>query len=142
VRFHSYQEVYDSFDSPNINVFKEQIATFREMCMVAPPSPEQMRDFDFMVTWGEMFTLLVYGHLILEAAKIYDVDKDLLEEIFDFMIRDFSKFAVELQAKPSATEKQIEYAMKMVKRPVPDKERFERMVKKVYSYADAYEMNP
>ncbi len=58
------------------------------------------------------------------------------------MIRDFSKFAIDLQAKPSATDKHVEYATKMIKRPVPNKERFERMVERVYSYADAYEMNP
>ena len=142
VRFHDYQEVYDSWDLPNINVFKEQIATFKEMCMAAPPTPQQMMDFDFMLPWGEMFAQLVYGHLILEAAKLYDVDDDLLDEIFDFMVRDFSKFAIDLQAKPSATDKHVEYATKMIKRPVPNKERFERMVERVYSYADAYEMNP
>jgi len=112
----------------------------------APPIAEQTRDFDFLAAVGELFTLLVYGHLIIEAVKVYrgmyDVSDELLDQIFEVFVRDFSKFAVELMAKPSATEKQIEYCRKMVKRPVPNQERFEKVLKEVYSLKDAYEMNP
>jgi len=142
VKFHDYRKAYESFELPNVNIFKEQLETFKEMCMNATPTPEQMMDFDFMTTWGEIFTLIVYGQLVLEAAKLYDIDEDLVDEIFDFLVRDFSKFAVELQSKPSCTEKQIEYCQKMIKRPYPNKERFERVVQMVYAHKDEYEMSP
>ena len=31
-----------------------------------------------------------------------NVDNDLLDQIFDFMVRDFSKFALQLYSKPAA----------------------------------------
>jgi acyl-CoA dehydrogenase len=43
----------------------------REMMMKTPPSAEQAKDIDFLLTAGEMFTLVVYGQLMLENAKIY-----------------------------------------------------------------------
>ena len=36
--------------------------------------------------------------------KIYDVEDELLDQIFDFMIRDFSKFALQLYSKTSSTD--------------------------------------
>lgn len=57
------------------------------------------------------------GELILENAKIYNVDKDLLDQIFDFMVRSFSKYALQIYHKPSSTEKQMELCMKMIASP-------------------------
>jgi acyl-CoA dehydrogenase len=146
VRFHDYHKAYNSIELPNVNVFKEQIETFREMIANASPSFEQMRDFDFLASLGELFTLLVYGHLIIEAKHVYiglyDVSDELLDQIFEVFVRDFSKFAVELMAKPTTTEEQLNYCRKMVKRPVPSKDRFEKVLEEVYSLKDAYEMNP
>ena len=41
IKFHDYRIAYDSYDLPNLSVFKEQIKLFREMMMKAPPSAEQ-----------------------------------------------------------------------------------------------------
>lgn len=146
VRFHDYQKVYAIVDLPNVNVFKEQIETFKNMIATATPTAEQMRDFDFLATIGELFTLLVYGQLIIEAKKVhrglYDVSNDLLDQIFELFVKDFSKFAVELMAKPSATEEQKEFCRKMIRASVADHKRFERVLGEVYALRDAYEMNP
>jgi acyl-CoA dehydrogenase len=91
IKFHDYRIAYDSYDLPNLSVFKEQIKLFREMMMKAPPSAEQAQDIDFLLTAGEMFTLVVYGQLIPENAKIYELDTQVLDQIFDVMVRDFSK---------------------------------------------------
>ena len=104
IKFHDYRIAYDSVDLPNLAVFKEQIALFKEMAMLAPPTTAQAKDIDFLLTVGEMFTLVVYGQLILENAKIYEVETELLDQIFDFMVRDFSKFALQMYSKPSSTE--------------------------------------
>ncbi len=127
VRFHDYRVAYDSFDLPNLGVFKAQIALFKEMAMLAPPTPEQAKDIDFLLTVGEMFTLVVYGQLILENAKIYQTESALLDQIFDFMVRDFSKFALQLYSKPSSTEAQMAQCLKMIKKPVTDDARYRQV---------------
>jgi acyl-CoA dehydrogenase len=71
------------------------------------------------------------------------VDKDLLDQIFDFMVRDFSKYALQLYHKPSSTEKQMELCMKMIRKPAVDEARYERVLNNhVYALKDTYEMNP
>jgi len=71
-----------------------------------------------------MFTLVVYGQLILENARIYGVDTNLLDQIFDFMVRDFSGFALQLHSKPSSTEAQMAACLKMLRKPVVDDARY------------------
>ena len=55
----------------------------------------------FLLALGELFTLVVYGQLILENARLYAIDDDTVDQIFDFMVRDFSKYAP-VTAPPSA----------------------------------------
>jgi acyl-CoA dehydrogenase len=105
-------------------VFKEQIKLFREMMMKAPPSAEQAKDIDFLLTAGEMFTLVVYGQLILENARIYGLEGAVIDQIFDVLVRDFSKFALQLYSKPSSTPLQMEQCLKMLKKPVVDAARY------------------
>ena len=143
VRFHDYKLAYDSMDLPNLNIFKSQLELFRELLREAAPDKAQMKDIDFMLTMGELFTLIVYGQLILENARIEQVHDDLVDQIFDFMVRDFSKFAVQLLTKTSSTEKQMEYCRKMIKKPAVDHERFQRVwTGYAYTLKDTYEMTP
>jgi acyl-CoA dehydrogenase len=142
IQFHNFNTVYDAWDLPNINIFKEQIAVYVEFGSKATPREAQAKDLDFLLIAGELFTLVVYGQLILENAKHYDISDDLLEQIFDFLIRDFSKFAVQLYSKPSSTKKQQKYCLEMVRKPAKDKERFKKILEEVYAFKDYYEMNP
>jgi acyl-CoA dehydrogenase len=86
----------------------------------ATPTPEQQKDIDFLLILGELFTCVVYGQMILENTKITNVDRDLLDQIFDFMVRYFSKYALQLYHKPSSTEKQMELCMKIIRKPAVD----------------------
>jgi len=124
IRFHDYRIAYDSYDLPNLNVFKEQVALFKEMAVLAPPTKAQATDIDFLLTAGEMFTLVVYGQLILENAGIYKVETEMLDQIFDFMVRDFSKFALQMYSKPSSSEGQMAQCLKMIRKPVVDDPRY------------------
>jgi len=143
IQFNDYNAAYGSYDFANLAVFKEQIATFKEFLTAATPSKEQSEDIDFLLIVGELFTCVVYGQLILENAKIYNVDKDLLDQIFDFMVRDFSRYALQLYSKPSSTAKQMELCMKMIRKPNVDQRRYERVWNEfVYALKDTYEMNP
>ena len=65
-----------------------------------------------------------------------------MDQIFDFMVRDFSKFALQLYSKASSTPKQMELCMKIIKKPVVNPERFNRIWEKhVYSLKETYRMN-
>jgi acyl-CoA dehydrogenase len=142
IQFHDYKIAYDSVDLPNINMFKEQIELFKEMLMAAPPDESQQKDIDFLLILGELFTLVAYGQVIIEKAKIESLDDDLLEQIFDFMVRDFSKFALQIYSKTSSRPEQMDYCMKLIRKPVPNPERFDRVWGKyVFAQKDAYEMN-
>ena len=91
---------------------------------------------------GELFTLVAYGQLIIENAKIYEIHDDIIDQIFDFMVRDFSKYALRLYSMTSSTSQQMELYMKMIKKPVVDEERFDRIWNNyVYALKDTYEMN-
>jgi len=143
IQFHDYMEAYNSIDLPNVNIFKEQIEALKTLLMTAPPSKEQTRDIDFLLCMGELFTLVAYGQLIIEKGKMDGLGDDLLEQIFDFMVRDFSKFALQLYTKTSSTEAQMAGCLKMIRKPVVDEERFQRVwQKEVLSLTDTYEMNP
>jgi len=142
IQFHDYALAYDSVDLPNVSIFKEQIATFKKMLFTARPTDEQIKDIDFLLNVGELFSLVAYGQLIIENAEIYDIDDDVLDQVFDFMIRDFSRFALQVYSKTSSSEKQMALCLKMIKKPVVNPGRFERVWRKyAYALADAYEMN-
>jgi len=104
---------------------------------------QMMNDFDYLLGVGEIFTLVAYGQLIIESAAMENIDDGLLDQIFDFMVRDFAEYGLDLYSKPASTDKQQEACLKMVKRPVPNQERFDTVLKDhVYSLINAYEMKP
>ncbi len=141
IQFHDYNKAYDAYDLPNVNLFKEQIALLKETLMMAGPTPDQQKDIDFLLSVGELFTMVVYGQLVLENAKIWNIHDDLIDQIFEVFVGDFSKYALQIYSKPSSTEKQSEYAMKMIKKPIADAERTKRIwEQEVYALKGMYEM--
>jgi acyl-CoA dehydrogenase len=142
IRFHDYRLAFDSYDLPNISLFKEQIAVFCDLLSTAPPTESQMKDIDFLLAGGELFTLVVYAQLILENARIYSIDKGLIDQIFDFLVRDFSRFALQLYSKPTSTKEQMTLCMKMIRRPLLDETRYGAVWNDhVLALKGAYEMN-
>ena len=101
-----------------MTIFREQIEVFKEMLMAAGPNEGQQKDIDFLLTLGELFTLVVYGQLILENAAILGIENDLLDQIFDFMVRDFSTYALQIYEKTSSTTEQMHACLKMIRKPV------------------------
>ena len=143
IRFHDYHPAFSCFDLPNIHIFKGQIAAFKELLAFATPDEAQQKDVDFLLALGEIFTLVVYAQLILENAKIYAINAPLLDQIFDFLVRDFSRHALNIYSKPISTPKQMEYCLKMICKPAVDHARFGQVwQEQVYPLKDAYEMNP
>ena len=141
IRFHDWRQAYDAFAQvPNVGRFVEQAEGLKTLLTTAPPSEEQIKDLDFMLTLGELFTLVVYGQLICEQAALEGLDDDTIDQIFDVMVRDFSAYAVALHGRASSTEAQQEWALAHVRKPVVDGERFERLFERVGGLAGAYEM--
>ncbi|WP_114719686.1 acyl-CoA dehydrogenase family protein [Rhodococcus sp. AG1013] len=143
VQFQDWTRVFDEHaDIPNVARFHEQALELRELLATAGPDDAQREDLDFLLTVGHLFELVVYGQLILEQADIVGLDRDLLEQIFDFQIRDFSRYAVALHGKPSSTDAQQEWAIGAIRKPAVDTERFDRVWEQVVGYDGAYEMRP
>ena len=140
IRFHDYRIVYDSVDLPNVNIFKEQLEAFIRFMAQATPDDEQKKNLDFLLSLGELFTIVVYGQLIIENARIYDISDILLDQIFNFIVRDFSKYSLQLYSKLSSTEQQQDILLRMIKKPHVDKEHFETVWKDVYYLNGIYEM--
>ena len=144
IRFHDYNATFESYALrvPNVRVFGEQVKTFKEMLARATPDEAQQKDIDFLLTLGEAFTQVVYAQLILENARIYGVDDDTVDQIFDCMVRDLSKFALQLYTKPSSTQAQMDYCLELIRKPVVDEARYLRVWNQVLALKDEYEMNP
>ena len=77
-----------------------------------------------------------------EQAHLIDLDRDLVDQIFDFQLRDFSAHAIALHGKPSSTSAQQQWALAAVRRPVANPDRFARVWAHVKAYDGAYEMRP
>ena len=92
-----------------------------------------------MLAAGELFTLIAYAQLILENAKLYQVEADLLEEIFALMIRDFSECALEMVLNYDLSTQQESYFQAMIQKPLRNQERFNRLWENhVLPLKDAY----
>ena len=142
IRFHDYNPILARSELPNVGIFREQIEAFRSLLAEATPAGPQTEDVDYLLALGEIFTLVVYGQLILESAALHAVGDDLVDQIFDVLVRDVSKFALQLHSKPSSTDAQMAFCLKMLRRPAQDAGRYERVWQEVYGLRDAYEMNP
>ena len=141
IQFHDYNIAYNSVDLPNVNVFKQQIKAFKTFLVKATPDEKQAKDIDYLLALGDCFTLVVYGQLILENKAIKGIKDDLVEEIFDVMIRDFSKYAVNVLTKPSNSNMQTELAKAFIQSPEPNAARFEKLYQEqVYTLKENYQM--
>ncbi|WP_055587712.1 acyl-CoA dehydrogenase family protein [Streptacidiphilus griseoplanus] len=143
IRFHDWRTAYDAHAGiPNVARFREQADGLCELLRSHAPDPEQQQDLDFLLALGQLFALVVYGQLVLEQAGITGLDSDLLDEIFDVLVRDFSGYATELHGKASATAEQAAWALTQIRRPVADAGRSARVWAQVETLAGAYEMQP
>jgi len=143
VRFHDYAPAFDSFkDLPNAGRFMAQVDLFRSMLEKAPPSELQDKDPSFSLPVGEMFSIVVYAQLILEQARIDGLDPAVINQIFEFMVRDFAAFGLEIYDNPSASPEQVEICREiMCVRSRPDRKEAARIWGEyVLALNGAYEM--
>ncbi len=143
IRFSPWQDAFEPFaDVPNVARFVGLAESFKQFLVDAAPQGEQQKDLDYLLTLGELFTLIPYGQLICEQAANIGLPLDTLDQIFDVLIRDFSAYAAELHGKTSTTQAQGEWALSAITRPVVDDARFNAVWEKTRALAGGYEMRP
>ncbi|WP_233573709.1 acyl-CoA dehydrogenase [Amycolatopsis panacis] len=143
IRFHDWKPAYEKASRiPNVACFTEQARLLVRLLAEATPDEAQQADLDFGLALTELFTLVVYGQLILEQAELTGIEDDLVDQLFAVLVQDFSVAAVDLHGKPSSTDKQQELALAAVRKPIVDDERFARVWEQVRALSGAYEMNP
>ena len=141
IKFSDWRPPFDRLASvPNVARFREQADALLAMLDAAPLTEEQMSvDLDFQQSLAQLFTLIPYGQLILEQAELDETPADIVDLIFETLVRDFSATAVELHGKASSTAEQQEWALTSVRKPIVDPEREERVYEEVRALAGAYE---
>jgi acyl-CoA dehydrogenase len=96
----------ESAHLPNVAAFSRQIAHFKQMLAQAGPDKAQDMDPSFSLPLGEMFAIVVYGQLILEQARLDRIEEDIVNQVFDFMVRDFAHFALQIYGMHTARDDQ------------------------------------
>jgi acyl-CoA dehydrogenase len=121
--------------------FREQAESLVTLVQSAPLTAEQLsEDLDFQQSLAQLFTLLPYGQLILEQAQYEQTPPDVVDLIFEWLVRDFTTGAIDLHGKASSTDAQQRWVLDAVRKPVVDSARDERIYAEVRALAGAYEM--
>ncbi|RJR26061.1 MAG: acyl-CoA dehydrogenase [Desulfobacteraceae bacterium] len=144
IRFHDYRPVFDAFcDLPNVGLFIRQMDIFLEMLEKAGPEKAQDLDPVFSLPLGEMFSIVVYGQLILEQAQLSKLEHDILNQVFDFMVRDFARFALQIYSLPNTRDAQRDFCRAiMLIRPDGNENQYKQIWKKyVIPLNGEYAMN-
>ena len=84
--------------------------------MTAIPSEKQANDIDFLRSHRELLNLVAYGQFIIEKSNMRNRKHDLLDQLFDFMAKDYSKYALQIYPKTDRTENQMVLCRKMIKK--------------------------
>jgi len=143
VTFADYRRCYRGWDLPNVAIFREQVELYRQMLVEAPLSRAQQKNMDYLLAGGELFTNIAYAQLILENGRIYGVDDDVMDQIFDFLVRDFSIAALRMVLDHDNSAEQEASFRQMLRKPVLDRERSARVWEgQVWALKDQYEMTP
>ncbi len=142
IGFPDWRPIFDAFAGlPNVARFREQAELLCALVQTAPLTQAQLTDdLDFQQCLAQLFTLVPYGQLVLEQAQLDGTPSDVVEVIFEWIMRDFNDYAVQMLGKASSTDEQQRWAVNAVRKPIVDPERDERINAEVRSLAEAYVM--
>jgi hypothetical protein len=74
----------------------------------------------------------------LENAQLHKMGAAMVEQIFDFMVRDMNQFIADLQGKSALTTEQGQMILAGIRKPHVDAARFTDVWNAVYALKDAY----
>jgi acyl-CoA dehydrogenase len=137
ITFGDWRTAYDGFSEvPNVALFREQAEALTRLVSEAPLTESQMKgDLDFQQALAQLFSLVPYGQLILEEAAAQGTEHDVIDLVFEWLIRDFSTLALEIHGKASSTPEQQRWVLESIRKPVIDPEREERIYAEVRALA-------
>ncbi len=141
IRFHDHRLAFQGWDLPNVRLFAEQVEAFTALLTTAPPAAEQQQDLDLLLSVGQLFSMVPYAQLVLEQARIMDLDEALVDRMFAVFVTDMSAFALELHGRAGATAGQAEGALGLIRRAVVDAAGEEQVWKTVHGLSGSYEMD-
>ncbi|AKC39889.1 acyl-CoA dehydrogenase, putative [Mycolicibacterium phlei] len=140
VQFHDWRKPFaENAGIPNVAAFTERAEALATL-VAAEKDAIKSAGLDLQLSIGELFTLVVYGGLILEQAKLRGADEQLIDQIFEILNRDFSQYAVDLIGKREATATQRQWAKDVISEPVFNSERFDAIWNRVEALSGVYEM--
>jgi acyl-CoA dehydrogenase len=140
VQFHDWRKPFaENAGIPNVAAFTERAEALATL-VAAEKDAIKSAGLDLQLSIGELFTLVVYGGLILEQAKLRGADEQLIDQIFEILNRDFSQYAVDLIGKREATASQRQWAKDVISEPVFNSERFDAIWNRVEALSGVYEM--
>ena len=143
IQFPDCTLAYESFDLPNVKLFKEQIQLLKRFFREMSPSKEKSKNLAYMYNLGEMFTLAPYAQLILESSRHHAIDDILLNKIFGYLVGDFSTYALKQVTLQNNEKEQDELLYQMLKKPLNDENEFNAIWDEHVKTLDgAYKMNP
>ena len=122
----------------------KQIELFKSMLEKAGPDARQDADSSFSLPLGEMFSVLVYGQLILEQCELSGIEADIISQLFEFMVRDFARFALQIYGMENTKEEQQAYCKQIMEiRAQGDAAQYDRVwTRYVAPLNGEYELNP
>ena len=91
-----------------------------------------------------MFSIVVYGQLILEQCRLAGMNRAIVNQIFDFMVRDFASFGLEIYDIHVTNDAQREFCKQiMLLRPEQSDEEYQKVWNEyVFSLNGQYVMTP
>ncbi len=160
IPFHDPRGAFGRFATlPNVKTFIEQTEVLGALVATNPPSAEQAKDLDMLLTLGQLFTQIVYAQLVCESAalaiagepdgtratsvaEVSGITPTHINRIFAVFVRDFNDYALSLHDQASATPEQRSRALLMIKQPQVDSSAEAALVDEVKSYDAAYVGKP
>ena len=142
INFPDWRPIFDAFaGTPNVARFREQADALVELVQQALLTPEQMSsDLDFQQSLAQLFTLIPYAQLILEQAQHDGTPQDVVDMIFETLVRDFTAAAIDLHGKASSTDAEQQWVIDSIRKPVIDESRGDRIYAEICALAGAYVM--
>lgn len=124
VKFPDYKKAYKDIEIANVKVFLNQVETFRKMLTEASPDEKLIKNMDYMLNYGEIFTMIVYAQLVLEGANLRHIHDDLIDQMFALFIKDINKYALAQLNSQINTKEQEKFLKELaLTKPVIDKEK-------------------